>query len=131
LQLGVIERAVKLWSNPGDLVFSPFAGIGSEGVGALRCDRRFVGVELEAVVLRDGVPEPCCGGGSTVAVGGVCVSLAGTIRQSGPGPGGGVDTLLPQAGAGPLFPTVSTGFPGGLRVECGASTPRIEEEIDA
>lgn len=47
LQLGVIERAVKLWSNPGDLVFSPFAGIGSEGVGALRNGRRFVGVELK------------------------------------------------------------------------------------
>lgn len=47
LQLGVIERAVKLWSNPGDLVFSPFAGIGSEGVGALRLGRRFVGIELK------------------------------------------------------------------------------------
>lgn len=47
LQLGVIERAVKLWSNPGDVVFSPFAGIGSEGVGALRHDRRFSGVELK------------------------------------------------------------------------------------
>lgn len=47
LQLGVIERAVKLWSNPGDLVFSPFAGIGSEGYQALRCDRRFVGIELK------------------------------------------------------------------------------------
>lgn len=47
LQLGVIERAVKLWSNPGDLIFSPFAGIGSEGVGALRHGRRFVGIELK------------------------------------------------------------------------------------
>jgi hypothetical protein len=47
LQLGVIERAVKLWSNPGELVFSPFAGIGSEGVGALRDGRRFVGIELK------------------------------------------------------------------------------------
>ncbi len=47
LQLGVIERAVKLWSNPDDVIFSPFAGIGSEGVGALRCGRRFVGVELK------------------------------------------------------------------------------------
>lgn len=47
LQLGVIERAVKLWSNPGDLVLSPFAGIGSEGVVSLRCGRRFVGCELK------------------------------------------------------------------------------------
>lgn len=47
LQLGVIERAVKLWSNPGELVLSPFAGVGSEGVGALRHGRRFVGAELK------------------------------------------------------------------------------------
>jgi DNA modification methylase len=47
LQLGVIERAVKLWSAPGEVVLSPFAGVGSEGVGALRLGRRFVGVELK------------------------------------------------------------------------------------
>jgi len=47
LQLWVIERAVKLWSNPGDVVLSPFAGIGSEGVGALRWDREFIGMELK------------------------------------------------------------------------------------
>lgn len=48
LQLGVIERAVKLWSNPGDLVLSPFAGIGSEGYQSLLLNRRFVGIELKA-----------------------------------------------------------------------------------
>jgi DNA modification methylase len=47
LQLGVIERCVKLYSNPGEVVFSPFAGIGSEGVGALRLGRRFYGCELK------------------------------------------------------------------------------------
>jgi len=47
LQLGVIERAVKLWSNPGDLVLSPFAGIGSEGHVALKQGRKFVGIELK------------------------------------------------------------------------------------
>jgi DNA modification methylase len=47
LQLGVIERAVKLWSCPGDLVFSPFAGIGSEGFVALQLGRRFTGIELK------------------------------------------------------------------------------------
>lgn len=47
LQLDVIERCVKLWSNPGDLVLSPFAGIGSEGHVALKFQRRFVGVELK------------------------------------------------------------------------------------
>jgi DNA modification methylase len=47
LQLGVIERCVKLWSAPGELVLSPFAGVGSEGVVALRLDRRFVGAELK------------------------------------------------------------------------------------
>jgi len=47
LQLDVIERALLLWSNPGDVVFSPFMGIGSEGFGALKARRRFVGVELK------------------------------------------------------------------------------------
>lgn len=47
LQLDVIRRALKLWSNPGDVVLSPFAGIGSEGVIALECGRKFVGVELK------------------------------------------------------------------------------------
>jgi hypothetical protein len=47
LQLGVIRRAVELWTNPGDLVLSPFAGIGSEGYQALKMGRRFVGVELK------------------------------------------------------------------------------------
>jgi DNA modification methylase len=47
LQLDLIERAIDIWSNPGDLVLSPFAGIGSEGVGALRAGRKFVGVELK------------------------------------------------------------------------------------
>jgi len=46
LQLEVIRRAVTLWSNPGDVVFSPFAGIGSEGVVSLELGRRFVGAEL-------------------------------------------------------------------------------------
>lgn len=47
LQLGVIERCIKLWSNPGDLIYSPFAGIGSEGYEAIRHGRRFVGGELK------------------------------------------------------------------------------------
>jgi superfamily II DNA or RNA helicase len=47
LQLQVIERAVKLWSNPGDTVFSPFAGIGSEGYVALKMGRNFLGAELK------------------------------------------------------------------------------------
>lgn len=47
LQLDVIERCLQLWSNPGDVVLSPFAGIGSEGVGSLRVGRKFVGIELK------------------------------------------------------------------------------------
>jgi hypothetical protein len=47
LQLQVIERAINLWTNPGDIVLSPFAGIGSEGYVSIRTDRKFVGVELK------------------------------------------------------------------------------------
>lgn len=47
LQLGVVREAVYLWTNPGDLVLSPFAGVGSEGFESVRMGRRFVGVELK------------------------------------------------------------------------------------
>ena len=47
LQLDVIERCIHLWSNRGDLVFSPFTGIGSEGYCAIKMGRRFVGTELK------------------------------------------------------------------------------------
>lgn len=47
LQLGVIDRLVRLYANSGEIVFSPFAGIGSEGYSALKRDRRFVGIELK------------------------------------------------------------------------------------
>ncbi len=47
LQLEVIERAVRLWTNEDEVVFSPYAGIGSEGYQALCMDRRFLGVELK------------------------------------------------------------------------------------
>ena len=47
LQLGVIRRCLRLWSNPDDLVFSPFAGIGSEGYVALQLGRKFLGAELK------------------------------------------------------------------------------------
>lgn len=47
LQLEVIRRGVRLWSNPGDVVLSPFMGIGSEGYESLKMRRKFVGVELK------------------------------------------------------------------------------------
>lgn len=66
LQLDVIERAVDLWSAPGDVVLSPFAGIGSEGYCAVRKERRFVGFELKrsyfdqaCANLREASTETC------------------------------------------------------------------------
>lgn len=47
LQLQVIERAICLWSNPGDTVLTPFAGIGSEVYQAVKFGRRGIGVELK------------------------------------------------------------------------------------
>lgn len=47
LQLDVIDRALVMWSNKGDVVLSPFMGIGSEGHCALKAKRRFVGTELK------------------------------------------------------------------------------------
>jgi len=47
LQLEVIRRGITLWTNPGDIVMSPFMGIGSEGYVAMELGRKFVGVELK------------------------------------------------------------------------------------
>lgn len=47
LQLTVIRRALNLWSNPGDVVLTPFLGIGSEAVVALQSGRRAIGIELK------------------------------------------------------------------------------------
>ena len=55
LQLGTIERCVRLWSNKGETVLSPFAGIGSEGFVSVKQGRRFVGVELKPAYWRAGV----------------------------------------------------------------------------
>jgi superfamily II DNA or RNA helicase len=55
LQLDVIDRAIMLWTNPGDLILSPFAGIGSEGHQALIRGRRFLGIELKESYFRQAV----------------------------------------------------------------------------
>ena len=47
LQLQVIERGIQLWTNPGDTVFTPFAGIGSEVYQAILQGRRGIGIELK------------------------------------------------------------------------------------
>jgi hypothetical protein len=47
LQLDSIERCLALWSNPGDIVLSPFMGIGSEGYQSIKMRRKFIGIELK------------------------------------------------------------------------------------
>ena len=55
LQLDVIERAAVLWSNPGERVLTPFAGVGSELVGALLNGRKAIGIELKPAYYRQAV----------------------------------------------------------------------------
>jgi DNA modification methylase len=55
LQLDVIERAIELWSNEGDTVFSPYTGIGSEGYCALGMGRKFIGAELKESYVKQAV----------------------------------------------------------------------------
>ena len=47
LQLDVVERSIELWTNPGDLILSPFGGIGTEPVTAIKMGRRAIAVELK------------------------------------------------------------------------------------
>ncbi|MCL5265159.1 MAG: helicase [Chloroflexi bacterium] len=55
LQLGTIERCIRLWSNPGELILSPFGGIASEGYQAIKLGRRFIGVELKPEYFQAGL----------------------------------------------------------------------------
>ena len=55
LQLDVIERAVVLWSNPGEIVFTPFMGVGSEAYGAVMNGRKAIGAELKTSYYRQAV----------------------------------------------------------------------------
>ena len=55
LQLDFIERCVRLWSNPGETVLTPFAGIGSEVYTAVRLGRRGIGIELKPSYWRTAV----------------------------------------------------------------------------
>lgn len=55
LQMDVIERALSLWSNPGDTILTPFMGIGSEVYGAVAMGRRAIGCELKATYYRQAV----------------------------------------------------------------------------
>jgi DNA modification methylase len=64
LQLEPIRRCVRLWSNRGELVLSPFAGIGSEGVIALEQERRFIGIELKQSYFKQ-----------------ACVNLRNAVKQ--------------------------------------------------
>jgi hypothetical protein len=55
LQLDVIERAVVMWSNPGETVLTPFMGVGSEVYGAVLNGRRAIGAELKPSYFRQAV----------------------------------------------------------------------------
>ena len=54
LQLEVIERSIELYSNPGEIIWSPFSGIGSEGYVAVRRNRKFIGSELKESYWKHG-----------------------------------------------------------------------------
>lgn len=54
MPLNITKRALSMYSNPGDVIFSPFGGIGSEGVAAIAKGRRFVGTELHPIYWRQG-----------------------------------------------------------------------------
>lgn len=47
MALDLIERAIQLWSNPGDVIFDPFSGVGSTGYQAIKMGRKFIGSELK------------------------------------------------------------------------------------
>ena len=68
LQLEVIKRAVNLWSNPGDIVLTPFAGIGSEVYQSIKQHRFGVGIELKESYYNQAVKN--------------CLSAVETMKQT-------------------------------------------------
>jgi hypothetical protein len=79
LQLDVIDRCVVLWTNPGEIVLTPFMGVGSEVYSAVRAGRRAVGVELKPSYYRQAV-----------------ANLRSVDRDAGPVEGPGLfDTVSP------------------------------------
>ena len=55
LQLDVIDRVITLWSNPGEVILTPFMGVGSEVYGAVRLGRKGLGMELKASYYRQAI----------------------------------------------------------------------------
>lgn len=55
MALDLIERAIQLWSNPGDVIFDPFSGVGSTGYQAIRMGRKFAGSELKTAYFEQAV----------------------------------------------------------------------------
>lgn len=66
LQLQVISRGIDLWSNPHDVVLSPFAGIGSEGYRAVKMGRKFIGFELKQSYFNQAVKNLHAAGDNTL-----------------------------------------------------------------
>ena len=55
MALDLIERAIHLWSNPGDVIFDPYSGIGSTGYMAIKTGRKFIGSELKTAYFNQAV----------------------------------------------------------------------------
>lgn len=89
LQLDVIERAVVLWSNPGETVLSPFMGVGSEVYQAVKMGRRGIGIELKAAYYRQAVAH-------------LTTTEAGTEGSNGSAVASLFDQIADADGCGPL-----------------------------
>lgn len=83
LQLPVIERCVRLWSNRGETVLSPFAGIGSEGHEAVRFGRKFIGIELKRAYWQAAVKHLDAASSAVVSPDDVAMFPAELIEVSG------------------------------------------------
>jgi DNA modification methylase len=90
LQLDVIDRAVVLWSNPGERVFTPFMGVGSEVYGAVRAGRLGVGVELKPSYYRQAVRNMEAAANDGLADSWLDMSIHEAMDG---GPGGSMDTV--------------------------------------
>jgi DNA modification methylase len=123
LQLEVIERCIKLWTNEHDLVLSPFAGIGSEGHVALLMGRRFVGFELK----RSYYEQACRNLDAAAGTGKGQRSILDLVPETSDDDASGMTTTSSSVEA----PSPARREPGSAEVAGAGSRPDMDPSVGA
>lgn len=129
MPLNITRRALRMWSNPGDVVFSPFMGIGSEGVVSMEEGRKFIGCELNPIYYRQAARN-IADAESSSSFGSLFTSME--TEQSGESEAGEISIAsasapMPPALLAPGDPASDEGASGDVR---GHAPPAFNSFLD-